>query len=500
MALTLTVIIQIVGLAISATILFLFDIFNANPMASIVLIASQLTIGIVASILLFGILSQPIKDILAVIIHISGDRTATPPPNPNDINYEKNGFKDVLQTLYNLASSRPVNDESSAVTEPTDIPTTGAQEFIQTALDKTICGFVVMDQNRSIVYANKAAPISVDRDGKSNLNLVFNGQDTLDSWLAECEKSAVRAENTWTRIPDRLPDQEDRRFFDVIASYDKGSASEVVITLIDRTQAYITSEEDLDFIAFAAHELRGPITVIRGYLDVLEDELSDVLKDDHQELFRRLAVSSNRLSGYINNILNTSRYDRRHLKIHLTETTVNKIYDTIKDDMQLRASSQNRILTVNIPDGLPTVAADPASMAEVFSNLIDNAIKYSHEGGAINVGVSVKGDMVEIAVQDHGIGMPANVLSNLFQKFYRSHRSSETVAGTGIGLYISKAIVESNGGTISVQSEEGRGSTFIVSLPTFRSVADKLQAGNNSNENFIDHGEGWIKNHSMYRG
>jgi signal transduction histidine kinase len=104
-----------------------------------------------------------------------------------------------------------------------------------------------------------------------------------------------------------------------------------------------------------------------------------------------------------------------------------------------------------------------------------------------------------VLVEDHGIGMPGNVVSNLFQKFYRSHRSRETVAGTGIGLYISKAIVESHGGNISVRSEEGKGSTFIVTLPTFASVAEKLKAGDNSNEQLIEKNEGWIKNHSMYR-
>ena len=96
--------------------------------------------------------------------------------------------------------------------------------------------------------------------------------------------------------------------------------------------------------------------------------------------------------------------------------------------------------------------------------------------------------------------MPGSVVGNLFQKFYRSHRSRETVAGTGIGLYISKAIVESHGGNISVRSEDGKGSNFTVALPTFASVADKLKAGNNSNEGLIDQGSGWIKNHSMYRG
>jgi signal transduction histidine kinase len=168
--------------------------------------------------------------------------------------------------------------------------------------------------------------------------------------------------------------------------------------------------------------------------------------------------------------------------------------------MQLRSSAQNRLLSVNFPDGLPSIAADPASLSEVFGNLIDNAIKYSNEGGAITVSAAVKGDFVEVSVEDHGIGMPGNVVSNLFQKFYRSHRSRETVAGTGIGLYISKAIVESHGGTISVRSEEGKGTTFVVALPTYQSVAAKLKESNNSNEGLIEQNSGWIKNHSMYRG
>lgn len=186
--------------------------------------------------------------------------------------------------------------------------------------------------------------------------------------------------------------------------------------------------------------------------------------------------------------------------MHLSESTIGAVYDTIRDDMALRASSQNRLLTVSIPEGLPTIAADTASLGEVFANIIDNAIKYSNEGGAIEVVATSKGDTVEWLVQDHGIGMPSSVVSNLFQKFYRSHRSRETVAGTGIGLYISKAIVESHGGNISVRSEDGHGSTFIVTLPTYKTVADKLKQDNNGNETLISNDGSWIKNHNMYRG
>jgi len=112
----------------------------------------------------------------------------------------------------------------------------------------------------------------------------------------------------------------------------------------------------------------------------------------------------------------------------------------------------------------------------------------------------VKDGFVEVAIADHGIGMPANVVGNLFHKFYRSHRSRETVAGTGIGLYICKAIVESHGGKIGVTSVEGEGSTFTFSVPIYATVADKLQANDNTNAGLISHGEGWIKNHAKYTG
>ncbi len=435
--------------------------------------------------------ARPTRDLMAAIITVSGEKSALTPPNPNTSENERTGFRDALQTIYELSTKKSSEIEEAA--EP-------QISVVAEALDITTCGFVAMNKNRKVIYANKAAPTHIDIDGLQTLDLLFNEKDSLDTWLNECSDNSVHAKHVWVRIPDRLPNQEGRRFFDVIASYQKSSTIEVILCLVDKTDSYITEEEDLDFISFAAHELRGPITVIKGYVDILQDELHDVLQNDQAELFNRLSISSSRLSGYIDNILNTSRYDRRHLKIRLNEDTVTAVYDIIKDDMQLRASVQNRLLSVNIPADLPTIAVDRASMSEVFGNLIDNAIKYSNEGGAINVTAKTNGNFVDVSIQDHGIGMPESVVSQLFQKFYRSHRSRETVAGTGIGLYISKAIVESHGGTVSVRSQDGRGSTFIVSLPIYSTVADKLKTGDNSNEGLISEGNGWIKNHSMFRG
>jgi signal transduction histidine kinase len=449
------------------------------------------TIGL--NIISFTLLTLPFKDLTSALAHVSGEPTTITPPNPNARHFERDGFKPLLQLIYKLAlgdtEKKPEADNALPI------------ETIASALENTSVGFIIMNALGEVTYANSKAPIHVDPAGKKVIDLLFDDALNLEAWLKDCEQHAVHSEHTWKRVPNKITGQEDRRIFDVTASYQKGSTAEVVISLFDRSADYQPDDDNLDFIAFAAHELRGPITVIRGYLDVFGDEVGEKLDADQAELLKRLVVSANRLSGYINNILNASRYDRRHLKVHLKEDTLADIYDSIKDDMDLRASSQGRILSVNLPTDLPTVAADAASAGEVLTNLIDNALKYSNEGGSVTVTAKVEGDFVSTSVEDRGIGMPGNVVSNLFHKFYRSHRSRETVSGTGIGLYISKAIVESHGGKISVRSVENEGSTFTFSLPIYSTVAAKLQANNNSNESLIQRGEGsWIKNHAMFRG
>lgn len=438
---------------------------------------------------------RPVKDLSSALVHVSGEHSATVPPNLNDSYFVRSRLRPLLKLVYDMATNQA---DAPAHQTDTDVPTID----VAAQLNHTATGLVMLDSKQQIIFANKSAPVLIDGSGKKSLELLFDVDQSIEQWIAERGEHDIHAEKTWRRIANKITGEQDRRIFDVYVSYEKGSEAETIITLFDHTNEYQPEDDDLDFIAFAAHELRGPITVIRGYLDALNDELIDVATGDQQELFQRLIVSANRLSGYVNNILNASRFDRRHLKVHMSEVKVSDIYDTIADDMRMRAAAQQRLLAVNFPDGLPTIAADLNSMSEVFGNLIDNAIKYSNDGGSIEVSATLNGDFVDIAVTDYGIGMPANVISNLFHKFYRSHRSRETVAGTGIGLYISKAIVESNGGKIAVRSVEGHGSTFTVSLPVYATVADKLASGAGANNQaFIERSSsGWIKNHGAFRG
>lgn len=479
---------------IALTIGIIFMLYPSAPIGAWIVAFILSAIAITLTIAVTVTSMRPLKDLSSALVHVSGERSAYTPPNLNDSYFVRTHLRPLLKQVYDMASGQV---DGSTVTIGNDVPSVN----IATQLNHTSTGLVMLDANEQIIYANKSAPVFIDGKGTKSLELVFDVDQSITQWLSERGDHDIHAEKSWKRIANKLTGESDRRIFDIFVSYEKGSDAETIITFFDRTGEYQPEEDDLDFIAFAAHELRGPITVIRGYLDTLNDELAATTDADQKELFQRLIVSANRLSGYVNNILNASRFDRRHLKIHLEEHTVPEIYDIVADDMQMRATAQQRLLSASFPDTLPTVAADVNSMSEVFANLIDNAIKYSNDGGAIDVTASVAGDFVEISVTDNGIGMPANVVSNLFHKFYRSHRSRETVAGTGIGLYISKAIVESNGGKIGVRSVEGRGSTFTVSLPVFATVADKIQKSGVNNEAFIEHSSsGWIKNHGAIRG
>lgn len=448
------------------------------------------------NILLFDQLSLPLKNLADALTHVSGEPTVVTPPNPNAKHFQREGLKPLLQLIYETAAG-------AAPSKKQDNKNSQDGLILKTGLDQSQAGVVILDTKQTIIFANKLAPVKTGQDNKRHLSLIFDDdRQTLDEWIQSCNEHAVHAEKLWLRVANALPGEEGRRIYDINASYQKGSAAEIVLVFFDRTNVYQSEDDDLDFISFAAHELRGPITVIRGYIDVIDQELHDQMDAEQQELMKRLTVSANRLSGYINNILNASKYDRRHLRIHLAEDSLFEIYDTIHDDMQLRASSQNRFLNINIPKDLPPIAADRGSLSEVFANLIDNAIKYSYDGGSVTVSAVVDkaAQFVTVTVEDRGVGMPGNVVSNLFHKFYRSHRSRETVAGTGIGLYLSKAIIESHGGQISVRSTEGRGSTFSFSVPIYATVADKLQTAGNNNESFIGQGGSWIKNHSMFKG
>ncbi len=441
----------------------------------------------------FEVLLVPLRDLSRALTHVSGEPTTVKPPNPSEGRQTRSGLKPLLEQIYRQAATD--NNETSS-------QSTAAPALFESGLEHSSASVVVLDEKGAVLSATAHAPTIVnhEKNDETTLELLFSPSDSLASWLHKVSARNVRGEKNWHRIANRPLGADDRRIFDITASYEKNNAAPCTVVLLDKTDIYQPEDDQLDFIAFAAHELRGPVTVIRGYLDVLLDELGSSLTSEYNELLHRLIVSSNRLSGYISNILNASRYDQRHMKMYVSEQHLSDIYDLIASDMQLLAETQGRSLQVFISHDLPTIAADTSTLTEVFVNLIDNAIKYSPENGVVTVNATAGDTMVQVDVIDQGIGIPPNVMQNLFHKFYRSHRSRENVSGSGIGLYITKAIVESLGGSIEVRSKEGQGTTISFMLPIYATIAETLKKTDNTNEMIIRTGQSsWIENHAKIR-
>lgn len=326
-----------------------------------------------------------------------------------------------------------------------------------------------------------------------------NGSDiNFIDWLHEARSNKIKVIKRWPMVT--IEHAETVVVCDIIAHYNKDDShgNELILLFIDRTEEYDRQEKQMEFISLAAHELRGPITIMRGLVDILQDEIGDTLSTEHKQLITRIIVSARQLAGYVDNILGVSRIDRDTFEVHPSEVTWATVVAQASQDLTVRAQAHHRKLDFTIPPDLPTVAADSSAIQHVINNLVDNAIKYSQDGGKIIVSASKKDDLIETTIQDFGMGIPANVVDNLFTKFYRSHRSKQIVSGTGLGLYLCKAIVEAHGGSIWVRSTEGSGTTFGFTLPTYASVADRIKAGNNE-EGIIRSSHGWIKNHALYR-
>jgi signal transduction histidine kinase len=212
---------------------------------------------------------------------------------------------------------------------------------------------------------------------------------------------------------------------------------------------------------------------------------------------QKMRASSDQLTAFVNNILNVARVDADQLELKLQSEDWPTILKSAVEMISLRAKVRGITLKCRFATDLPPVGADRLSITEVINNLIDNAIKYSGTSHEIRIETRLnENGLVETTVQDFGVGVPSSVLPNLFTKFYRDHRNRAQIGGTGLGLYLSKAIVTAHGGSLFVRSQEGQGSTFGFTLVPYDKLGDAKKVGQ---ADVTRSAHGWIKNHSLYR-
>jgi len=254
--------------------------------------------------------------------------------------------------------------------------------------------------------------------------------------------------------------------------FGSGESHGYILTFYDETNQKALEEMKLDFVSMAAHELRTPLTVIRGYAELLNSEIGEKLSPEHQEHLHRLSYNASNLGTLIDNLLNVSRIERGSYKIEPVPVDLLSLVRNTVTDMVDQANSKGQKLIFTEPDEkVPLVLADQSRINQVLTNLITNAITYTPVGESITVSISRKDSFVGVTVKDTGIGIPKEALSKLFTKFFRvSSVLEQGSKGTGLGLFISKSIISMHGGDISVDSELGKGSTFIFTLPIATNV------------------------------
>lgn len=447
-------------------------------------------------------LVQPTKLIWQAILHIAPDTANTEAPDLKQTHFGQDLVTYLVSHVYQLASvAENVEKLSQQNSKESDL----SANFIANSLPLPL---IVLNNANDVLFANEAMlkyimKPKADVVGQNvypTLDMAFTSQHTFDEWLQSAKAYKATDTQRWERVRMKLTDGKTVRLFDLAAFYNKNNQKDqtTILVIFDHTTQYSQDDQAMSFVALAVHELRTPITLLRGYIEVFEEELDTSKDPELANYMKKMRVASQQLETFVDNILNVARIENNQLVLRLEEEDWAEIVKTAVSEMQLVASVRDIQLSLKVDDGLPKVAVDRVSIYEVINNLIDNAIKYSGSSKKIDIHSYLNKDgFVETTVRDYGVGIPEGSISNLFQKFYRNHRSRAQIGGTGLGLYLSKTIMDAQGGAIWVHSKPSEGSTFGFSLQPYSEVASKQK--NQDNDDIVRNAHGWIKNHSLYR-
>jgi signal transduction histidine kinase len=221
------------------------------------------------------------------------------------------------------------------------------------------------------------------------------------------------------------------------------------------------------FIDIVSHELRTPLTVMRGYIELVESEYSSKLDPKFGSRLAIIKVNTDRLYTLVESMLDVSRLEKGALQIHPEPVKVDVLLQDVVNARLKDVEAKKQSMALDIEGVLPLVMADRRRLKDVFNNIIDNAIKYTQEGGRIQVGARDEGKILHVWVKDNGIGIPLENLGKIFDRFHIGARDdlSHQVDRLGLGLPISRGIIEAHGGRIWVESQVGKGSVFHVDIP-----------------------------------
>ena len=351
-------------------------------------------------------------------------------------------------------------------------------------------GIIVLDLNKKVFLANSSAEklTGWNKDemlGKSidelikltdNLNQVLLAENYVVVDTGQGEESKVFGEGSYLNLLGKGNVKTYVKLTSTPISSAIHSDLGSILILKDTSKQKEFESMQLDFVSMSSHELRTPLTSIKGYLSVFIDENKSKLNAEQKDFMDRMMISVQQLSSLVDNLLNVSKVERGALTTNLQEVDWTSILQQTVKDNQLQAEQKNISLTLELPKkDLPKINVDPVRIQEVLNNLLNNAIAYTQEGGKIVVSSEVKDDNVLTSITDNGKGIPQDALPHLFTKFFRVQGAldqSSNSKGTGLGLFLSKSIIDMHGGKIWAESPgPGKGSTFFFSISSSKKSA-----------------------------
>ncbi len=341
--------------------------------------------------------------------------------------------------------------------------------------DSMVEGVLVLDAANRVLLANRAF-----------INLFHVTGDITGRTIMEAMRShelqsiirRVQAEGAVLNVELELPGLKEKAFQLNATPLEMGGdeGRGMLIVFHDLTLIRELENTRKDFVANVSHELRTPLSMIKGYVETLNEggwQDAEVAPRFLQIIQKHV----DRLTYLIEDLLTISQLESGKITMSLQPVDLKTIAGRVMEDLRDHANSRGVKLINEVPPGL-VIHADGERMQQVFFNLTENAIKYGHKGGVVRVTAKVEDDRRLMAsVQDDGPGIPVEALGRVFERFYRLDRArSREAGGTGLGLSIVKHIIQAHGGDVWVESEVGRGSTFYLEMPV-----DPSRQANDSN-------------------